>query len=204
MRRNSHQGFVESRGIAVAVAALLSLSCASTKIAEVWVPKEAHVGTFQRLMIVALAPTPGGRAQYENDFVDKLANANVLAVASINVVPDVADVDRKVVEAWLEKYRLDGVVVTRVVDVARKTKYIPPNYTLGGWYGAWAVPTSPGRVVENTTISLETDLFDAKTEKLIYSALTKTFDPASREKAVHAVIDALVKDMTKRGYLPAA
>lgn len=53
-----------------------------------------------------------------------------------SVVPDVADIDRKVVAAGLEKYRLDGVVVTRVVDVARKTKCIPPNYTLGGWYGA--------------------------------------------------------------------
>ena len=186
----------------VAGAVLFACSCQSTRIADVWVSKEPHPGKFKRLMIVALAQTPGLRAQYENDFADKLANAHVLAVASINLVPDVKAIDRRTVEAWSVEYGLDAVVVTRVVNVERKTKYVPPVYTMGGWYGAWAVASSPGRVVENTTISLETDLFDAKSEKLIYSAVTETFDPSSRTKAVHAVIDALVEDMTKRGYLP--
>jgi hypothetical protein len=191
-------------GLALSAATLLALACHSTKISEVWMPKGETPRTYQRLMIVALAPTPGGRARYENDFVDKLATVHVLAVASINVVPDVQAIDRKVVESWLTEYRLDGVIVTRVTDVKRETEYIPPSYTLGGWYGAWGVPTSPGRTVENTTIALETDLFDAASEKLVYSAITKTFNPSSREKAVHDVIDALFADMSKRGLLPKA
>ena len=202
MKRNSRG---PSRAVGrLAVAALIACSCASTKIDDVWVPKEAPGRTYQRLMIIALTQRPGARAQYENDFVDKLSNVKVRAIASINVVPDVGDIDRKTVEAWLEKFELDGVVVTRVVNVARKVEYIPPTYTLGGWYGAWAVPTSPGAVVEKTTVSLETDLFDASTEKLVYSAVTRSFDPSSRTKAIHAVIDALAKDMTERGYLPSS
>lgn len=190
-------------GIGIVAGVLLfACSCQSTRIADVWVSKEPHPGKFKRLMIVALAQTPGLRAQYENDFADKLANAHVLAVASINLVPDVKAIDRKTVQAWSVEYGLDAVVVTRVVNVERKTKYVPPVYTMGGWYGAWAVASSPGYVEEKTTISLETDLFDAKSENLIYSAVTKTFDPSSRTKVVHAVIDALVEDMTKRGYLP--
>jgi hypothetical protein len=180
---------------------LLFLGCQSTKIADVWVSKDPHPGTYQRILIVALAKTPGLRAQYENDFADKLANSHTLAVASINLIPDVKSIDRRTLEAWSVDYKLDAVVVTRVANVKRDTQYVPPVYTMGGWYGAWAIPASPGRVIENTTISLETDLFDAKSEKLIYSAVTKTFDPSSRTKAVHEVIDALVKDMTRRGYL---
>ena len=129
-------------------------------------------------------------------------SATTRPIASSNVVPDVAEIDRKTLEAWVQEFRLDGVIVTRVVNVERETEYIPPNYTKGGYYGAWVVPISPGRVVEKTTISLETDLFDAKTEKLVYSAVTKTFDPSSRAKAIHQVIDALAGDMTKRGLLP--
>ena len=188
--------------VGVAALAVVLASCQSTRIDEVWVPKDPHSGAFKRLMIVALAATPGTRARYENDFVDKLSNVHVLAIASSNVVPDVAEIDRKTLEAWVQEFRLDGVIVTRVVNVERETEYIPPNYTMGGYYGAWAVPISPGRVVEKTTISLETDLFDAKTEKLVYSAVTKTFDPSSRAKAIHQVIDALAGDMTKRGLLP--
>lgn len=202
MTRRPHAGPGAQQWIGLAALTLLALACHSTKIAHVWVPPDTPVQSYQRLMIVALAPTAGARSQYENDFVDKLSNASVLAVASINVIPDVHDIDRKTVEAWLAKYNLDGVVLTRVVDVTHTSEYIPPTYTLAGWYGAWAVPTSPGRVIENTSVSLETDLFDAKTEKLMYSAVTRSYDPASRTKVIHAVIDALVGDLTKRGYLP--
>ena len=153
-------------------------------------------------MIVGLARSPGMRARYENGFVDKIANQGVLAVASVNLVPEVKDIDRKTVEGWLAAYDLDGVIVTRVSNVKQEQEYIPPNYTLGGWYGAWAVPASPGYVVDNTTYVLETDLFDARTEKLVYSGVTKTFNPDDPTKAIHAVIDAVVSDMTKRGYLP--
>jgi len=198
------RGRARDRLAAVCFAAtvLLGSGCQSTKVADVWVSKDPHPGTFDKIMIVALAKSPGLRAQYENDFADKLASSHVVAVASINLVPDVNAINRRVVEAWSVEYGFDAVVVTRVVNVKRDTKYVPPAYTMGGWYGAWAVASSPGRVVENTTISLETDLFDAKSEKLIYSAVTKTFDPSSRTKAVHEVIDALAKDMTQRGYLP--
>lgn len=188
---------------ATAVLLLSAVSCHSTKITDIWVAKPVYTGTFERLMIVGLLPTASLRGEYENDFVDKLTTAGALAIASINVVPDVTDIDRKVVEGWIEKFNLDGVVVTHVTDFKHETEYIPPTYSLGGWYGRWQVETAPGVVLEDTKVSLATDLFDAKDEKLIYSAVSKTYDPSSREKAVHAVIDELVADMTKRGFLPA-
>lgn len=181
--------------------ALLATSCNSTRITNVWVPEDYQATPYERLMIVALTPTPGLRAQYENDFVDKLSNDGFLALASVNMVPDVNDIDRKTIQAWNAEYTLDGVIVTRVTDVKHEQEYIPPTTTLGGWYGAWAVPMSPGTVVENTTVSLETDLFDARSEKLVYSAVSKTTNPDDRTKAIHAVIDLLVADLTKRGYV---
>jgi hypothetical protein len=188
--------------LATASAALLSAACQTSKIASVWVPKDEVPRIYQRLMIVGLAPTAKDRERYENEFVDKLSNVDVLAIASINLVPDVGDIDRETVAAWLEEYALEGVVVTRVVDVAQKTEYhVPPSDTLGGWYGSWAPPSGPARAVESTTIALETNLYDAKSEKLLYSALTKDLDPAAG--AVRDVIDALFEDMSKRGYLPA-
>ena len=196
----------QAKGLAgacfVAAVFFFSSGCQSTRVADVWVAKDPHPGKFDKIMVVALAKSPGLRAQYENEFADELVSAHVVAVASINLVPDVNAINRRVVEAWSVEYGFDAVVVTRIVHVKREAEYVPPVYTMGGWYGAWAVASTPGRVVENTTISLETDLFDAKSEKLVYSAVTKTFDPSSRTQAVNEVIDALVEDMTKRGYLP--
>jgi len=180
---------------------LLVVSCGSTRLGGVWELEGYDGPPFERVMIVALASTPELRAQYENGFVDRLANDRILALASVNMVPDVEDITRETVGAWVDEYALDGVIVTRLMNVERETEYIPPTYSLGGWYGAWAVPTSPGTVIETLKISLETSLFDVKTEQLVYSAVSRSYNPNDSRKMIHSVIELLVTDVMERGYL---
>lgn len=180
------------------VLALVTVSCKTTKLTDTWAPKD-HVGKpYVRLMIVGLAANPERRAQYENDFVDKLSNYGVLAVASINVVPELKNINQKTVESWLAKYKLDGVIVTRVTTEKPARHYAPPHLNLGGWYGAWAAESE--RAPAKDDFYLGTDLFDAKTEELVYSAVVKTKIKDHRTKTIHAVIDELAADMVERGY----
>ena len=182
----------------VVVLALVSLSCKTARLVDTWGPKD-HVGTpIERLMIVGLAARPAGRSHYENAFVDKLSNYGVVSVASINVVPQIADIDRKTVESWLAEYTLDGVIVTRVTTTKPARHYVPLHVSLGDWYGAWAADSEVAP--EKGKFYLEVDLFDARTEKLLYSAVLKTKIKGDRTKAIHAVIDRLATDMRKRGY----
>ena len=151
-------------------------------------------------MIVGLAPNAAARAQYENDFVDKLANHGVLSVASINVVPELENIDRKTVESWLAEYKLDGVIVTRVNTTKPARHYVPPHDSLSGWYGAWAAESR--RAPRKEKFFLETDLFDAKTEELLYSAVVETKIKDDRTEPIHAVIDQLAADMVRARLFP--
>lgn len=187
--------------LVVVVAALAALSCTTSKLVDTFAaPKDYSGAPYARLMIVGLAASPQARDHYENAFVDKLANYGVLAVASINLVPKIRDIDRPTVESWLSEFTLDGVIVTRVTTRKPPRHYVPPHMSLGGWYGAWGMESevAPG----NEKFYLETDLFDARTEELRYSAVLETEIKGDRTGTVHAVIDLLANDMVKRGYFP--
>jgi hypothetical protein len=183
------------------VLGLLAASCGTTRLGGVWELEGYDGPPFERVMIVGLASTPELRALYENGFVDRLANERILALASVNMVPNVADIDRETVGAWVAEYALDGVIVTRLVNVSHETEYRPPIRSLGGWYGAWAVPSSPGRVIETVKVSLETSFYATKTEQLVYSAVSRTYNPNDGRKMAKAVTDLLVADVMARGYL---
>jgi hypothetical protein len=180
--------------------ALVTVSCKTTKLIDTWTPKDHAGAPYARLMIVGLTSNPARRAQYENDFVDKLSNYGVLSVASINVVPELENIDRKTVESWLAEYRLDGVIVTRVTTIKPARHYVPPHLSLAGWYGAWMAESerAPGK----DKFFLATDLFDARTEELLYSGVVETKLKGDRTKTIHAVIDRLAADMVERGYFP--
>ena len=182
----------------VVVLALATVSCKTARLVDTWGTKDYVGPPVERLMIVGLARNPAARSHYENAFVDKLSNYGVVSVASINVVPELVDIDRKTVESWLARYTLDGVIVTRVTTTKPARHYVPPHVSLGGWYGTWAVDSE--MAPENEKFYLEADLFDAKTEELLYSAVLKTKIKGDRTKAIHAVIDRLATDMRKRGY----
>ena len=186
------------RILLVLVLALVAVSCKTTRLIDTWVPREYTGAPYERLMIVGLNPTPAARAQYENDFVDKLSNYGVISVASINLVPGIDDIDRKEVASWIAKYNLDGVLVTRVTTTKPPRHYVPPHVSLGGWYGTWAYDSE--MVGEKEKFWVETGLFDAKTEELRYSAVLKTKIKHGLTKTIHAVIDRLAADMLKRGY----
>ena len=186
------------------LAALLALGCSSTKLSEVYVDSSFEGGPFDKLMVIGLGASEGGRVQFENAVADKLAERGILGVGSHNVIAASNDVTRDAVRAWAQTDGYDAVLVTRLVDVKKDTSYKPPTYT--DFYGYWgsygSFVTSPGYVLETTTLVIETTLFDVASAKPVYTAVSKSFQPSSRADVIHELVNLLVKDLTTRGLLP--
>ena len=189
----------------LAVLALVAAACSSTKLTSVYADKSFAGQPFDKLLVVGLGASEGGRAAFENAVADKLAAQGVLGVASGNVLVAMEDVSRESVTGWVETDGYDAVLVTRLVDVKKETSYKPPTYT--DFYGYWgsygSYVTSPGYVLETTTLLVETTLFDASTGKVVYSAESETFQPRSRDAMIHDLVPLLVGDLTQRGMLAA-
>jgi hypothetical protein len=192
-------------GVLVVTAIAVVAACASTWLDSVYVAPDYGGGAFDRLMIVGLAPTEGGRAHYENAFADRLSALGATGIASSNVFPSQEELSRERVAAWVREHGIRGALVTRVEDVKREQRYVPPTsqWDLYGYYGYWgsSLVSSPGYVVEETTVILETSLFDASDGKLVYTAMSKSFQPSSREEIVREVVEALTEDLQERGLL---
>ena len=107
--------------------------------------------------------------------------------------------------------------MTRVYDIQTDTEYVPPSTSVGvypgwghpyygGWYGyysySYTVSYSPGYTYQRTTVVLESNLYDAASGQLIWSAQSETFDPTNVEDAIISVSTELVRNLREEKLLP--
>ena len=87
--------------------------------------------------------------------------------------------DEQILDDKVNASGSDTILMTRLIDIRKDTQYIPPDYVYappsyyyGGWHGYYnrAYMVSPGYTVEYETAVLETNLYDLKNDKLIWSA----------------------------------
>ena len=86
------------------------------------------------------------------------------------------------------------------VQLTPFTEYHP--YYSAGYWGYYGTAVTPGYVVDKTHFLISTDLFDASTGQVVYTAQSRTSDPSSRNQLIQELTTLLVKDLTKRGLLP--
>ena len=168
-------------------------SCATTTLTGSWADPTYTGGRFRKVMIVGVARREMLRRIFENNFSSQLQARGVEGIPSGTFSPGTEQLDKDAMAAKLTELGCDGVLVTRLIDQrTQATVYPPTGYAVpmayhGGYYayyrGAYAMAYSPGYVVENTTVSLETNLYDARTGGLVWSGLTDTIvsgDPAAQ------------------------
>lgn len=193
--------------IVAAVCLGLLASCATTTLTGSWADPTYAGSNFKKIMIVGVARRELMRKIFESTFTDRLKAHGVEGVQSGSFSPGTELLDKDVMATKLAELGCDGVLVTRLIDQrTQMTVYPPRGYAVpvayrGGYYayyhGAYAIAYSPGYAVESTTASLETNLYDARTGKLVWTGLTDTVvsgDPAAQAEEL---IDLLVANLAK-------
>jgi hypothetical protein len=196
--------------IAVAAVVLLS-SCASTTLDGVWVDPEYAGEDMDNFLIIAIAESEGNRRSYESTVAEKLSKKNVRAIPGHTVLPNGQDINEDTVGPVIDENNIDAIVVTRVLGVDQSTSYVPgstyavPNSYYYGFYGyysrSYAVVHEPGYYQENTTYLLETNLYDASNAKLVWSGISKSFNPSSASQVIGELSTLVVDNLKKNGLI---
>lgn len=156
---------------------LLTLAgCASLKELESWRKTTIREQRYQKVMIIAIARDENLRKMIENILVDELAKGQVTAEASHTIVPDLEKTDRERFIAAVRAAGCDAVLVGRAL--AKGNTNVTQDGPVGYVYGAGAKAS-----FDFVNATLQTSLFDAASEELLWSATFKTFD-ADREAHV--------------------
>jgi peptidoglycan/xylan/chitin deacetylase (PgdA/CDA1 family) len=159
-------------------------------------------------MIIAVDVSDSVRRRYEDHFVSRLAATGVDAVPSYRAMPREEKLTREEVAQVVSELNANSVVVTRIVGEKDKMRYEQPaaypNY-YRNFYGmydwSYTYARGPGYVSNYMETYLETNLYDAESEKLIWSGQKSVTDDRSEKKNIESVVSAVISDLRKQGMI---
>jgi hypothetical protein len=175
--------------------ALAVASCASTKMTSTWTDPSAKGASLSKIAVMAMTKDPGLRRMAEDTAASQLAGAH--AVPSYQVLGDVDLKDRDAVKEKLKSQGFEGVLFMRLAGVTEQVS--PVAYgTFDGYYDFAAGPVyNPGYVQTDTIVHVVSNLYSLRDDKLIWSGVSQTFDPASAQATMSGVAKAVAISIEK-------
>lgn len=193
-------------------AALLLAACAATSLTSAWTDPSYAGGGFHSLLVVGASDSPTYRRVFEDEFSRALRAAGVQAVQSYTLIPQEGRVDEAALKSVVREQGLDGVVMTRLLRIDTQTVYTPGHAwtfpavgyrnSLYGYYAiAWLPYGMPPSVREYSSAVLETTLWNAADDKLVWTATTSTFAPESVKSATEDFSEVVIAALRARKLL---
>ena len=206
------------QGLGIAVCAIWLCGCASTSVKQSWKSPAYQSGQVQKIAVIAVDERGLVRQGFENRLVTDIRDHGQGAITTFNLIglPEIK-ADKEVAATQLRAAGADSVFVMRLVDQvtyehqvqATPAVYLPTidGYAGYGWYDCYSVAfMNMGVVWSDATreIYLDSSLFDLKTGKRIWSAVTKTTlkETSDRLALVDSLVAKVVDAMHKDGLVP--
>ena len=196
------------RIILINAALLFLVACGpSTHIVDSWRDPSIVVDTSEvhKFVVAALLKNPAIRRQVEDNMAALFPEK---AVQSYKVLGD-GDLkdDEEMYNQRLKRDGFDGIVLMRLVDVSKSTRYVPGSTPVyyGSWRRYWGYSWSgfydPGYYTTDKSYDVEVTVFSLKKNKLIWTANTTTINPPDRGELFADVSKAVLQRMKKEGFL---
>ena len=192
-------------------AALLVAACASTSIRSAWFDASYTGGPFRKILVVGVHGNVADTRVFEDIFAQQLKAAGVDGVSGYQVLPAGAAPGDPVWNAAVEVTRADGLLAVRLLHVDTRTQVnttIVPGPMVWGPYGGWWGP-GPGmvavpQVTQYQVASVETNLWDVKTRRVVWAASTDTFNPTSVQQETPGFAKLIIGQLVARSLVPGA
>jgi hypothetical protein len=177
--------------------ALASASCATTEMTSTWTDPTARGASLSKIAVVALSKDPGLRRMAEDTAASQMTGAQ--AIPSYQVLGDADMRNREAVKAKLLSQGFQGVLVMRLAGVTEQVSAVGGPYgTFDGYYDwAGAAVYAPGYLETDTVVHVVSNLYSLDQNKLIWSGVSQTFDPASAKSFMTDVSKAVAKSLQK-------
>jgi hypothetical protein len=195
------KGRVCFRSILAIISIILMNACASTtQFDSVWKDNTYQGGPLKKVLIMGVAKKQPVRRYFEDELAGKLQAAGTDAVPSYTVLPEDKMPPKETVTAIVNELKIDSVLVTKFVDIRDVGTYeTMPVVVSAGYYGYYVEGSRTESLGYN--VVLETKVFEAKNEKLIWSALSETVLDGEAENSVDSFIPAIIIQLRENKLL---
>lgn len=191
----------------------------STRITGSWKDPAVDASTGERksVLITALSRNIEVRTKLEDALAAKAAERSIKAVKGSDIfTPDFFHElpNRNELIAQIRQTGVDAILTVSLIDTESETRYVRgstryapmPVYS---WYGGFysyinywhPIMYDPGYYVTEKTYFLETNLYNAETGRLIWSAQSETVNPTSIDAFAAEYPEVLLKRMVEDGLM---
>ena len=181
---------------------LLLFSCATTKLKSVW-KDSSYDGYINNIMVVAIAARHDVRKFFEKEFVKQFKEVGVEAMASVEAIPSEDELKADVILAEARKRGIDMIMVTHLVSFDDES--VGSTAQQGGIFHTYYDNVSiyvvrsgyyAQGIQRTQAVTLETKIYERKTEKLVWSVTSKTLDPdLSEYNIVKSLSEVIIKNL---------
>lgn len=178
-------------------------SCAATTTTfrSVWKDDTYRDGPLKKVLIIGVDRNLAVKRLLEDELARQMKERGTGAIPSHTVLPEDIILEKEMIAAKIRELGLDAVLVARLIDVEDAGVYetSPIFSEVSGYYGYYLQCCEAVSVGYNVVI--ETRIFDAKYDKVIWAALSETIFEGSAENVVRSFVPVIIKDLNERRLL---
>lgn len=183
----------------------------STSITSSWISKPPPEKTLNNVLIIAIVKEQTSRKLWENVFVEQLAGKNIRAIASHTVSEEPIQPEKGAVLEVVQRAKADTVLITHLIDSKTTVRWHPgathyePSAFYHGMYGyyghAYRAVYSPPVTTTRTVVSLESNVYDTASAKLLWAAQSETVNPNLLKTHFESIVRSLMADLSDKKLL---
>jgi hypothetical protein len=196
---------------------LVSIGCAATQVKQVRIDETYQGGQPKNVLVIAVVRQPTTRRMMESEFAKQFSKHGIGALESFRALTTdtlEGDAAREGIVAAIKERGIDAVLMVRPVGSRIEERNIPgmtittgvgmPYASAGAWGASTTVmasfpepsaPTTQGYSAEQKFLALETQLYDVRTEKLIWSALSETRISGPPQEEINAFVSLMSREL---------
>jgi hypothetical protein len=201
----------------------LFTACSSTSMLGSWSSPD-YKGQIENVYIIGISSNENSRRIFEDTFGRQLASQGVKAVSSYKDLPGGLAASKQVIIQMMTKNGCDSVLLTKLISQRKETVTTPGSvsgYSSGSYYGDrggygrsshyrnWGsyynqrteIVYHPATTTEFTILTVESVLYDLKTEGLIWSAQLETYVEGDINKMMQDFAGEVTTDLEGKGLL---
>jgi hypothetical protein len=201
----------------ISLLVLLAACAPATMITGTWKNTQAPSGNYHNILVAALTSRAVAKNTVEEDLVTMLKNYHVTASKSIDLFPPNftnSDSNRTVLLDKIKGGNFDAILTVSLLKRETESRYAgspapydPFRYSyyrnFWGYYSYW-YPTMYDPAYDTETVYyIETNLYDASSEELKWSAQSKTYDILNlatfSKEFSKSIVDQMIKDGVLQG-----
>lgn len=180
---------------------LLLVACSSVSVTNQWKDPAWKGPPASNVLVVGVAKGDTTRRLFEDTFTQQLRSAGLQASASYASIPPGSGGSAKLGDL-VKSTGAEAILVTRLQRVEQRVNVTPSGPGWGGFYGwyggAWA---STPDVTTYDVVTLETSVWDARSEKLVWTVTTQGLGTNDIPKATAQLAETLIPKLRADGVL---